>query len=115
MSCHTDASFAHIAGKFRALDQLQRGWVWPNRPADHSLDITATVKTADGNSVSGRVTQISDFRITVTDADGQSHAIERGPGVDVQVKDPLAPHQALLMTLTNADMHNVTAYLETLK
>jgi mono/diheme cytochrome c family protein len=115
MSCHTDASFAHIAGKFRSPDQLQRGWIWPNRPADHSLDVTAIVKTPDGATVSGRVVQISDFRVTLTDTGGQNHVIDRGPGVDVEVHDPLAPHQAMLMTLKNDDMHNVTAYLETLK
>ena len=31
------------------------------------------------------------------------------------MKDPLAPHQAMIMTLKNDDLHNVTAYLETLK
>jgi len=31
------------------------------------------------------------------------------------MKDPLAPHQAMIMTLKNDDMHHVTAYLETLK
>jgi hypothetical protein len=41
--------------------------------------------------------------------------VERGAGVDVQMKDPLAPHQAMIMTLQNDDMHNVTAYLETLR
>jgi hypothetical protein len=37
------------------------------------------------------------------------------PGVNIQMKDPLAPHQAMIVTLKNGDMHNVTAYLETLK
>jgi len=115
MSCHTEANFDHIAAKFRSPDQLQRGWVWPNRPADNSLAITATVKTADGATLSGRLTQISDFRVTLMDRDGKSHVIERGPGVDVQTKDPLAPHQKMFTTLKNDDMHNVTAYLETLK
>ena len=115
MSCHTAGTFAHIASKFRSPDQLQRGWVWPARPADNSLAITATVKTADGATFSGRVTQVSDFRITMVDEGGQTHVIERGAGVDVQMNDPLAPHQAMIMTLTNEDMHNVTAYLETLK
>jgi cytochrome c oxidase cbb3-type subunit III len=115
MSCHTTATFAHIASKFRSPDQLQRGWIWPTRPADNSLAITATVKTADGATVTGRVTQVSDFRITLVDGAGQTQVIEREPGVDVQMSDPLAPHQAMIMTLTNEDMHNVTAYLETLK
>jgi mono/diheme cytochrome c family protein len=114
-SCHSAAAFAHIASKYRSPDQLQRGWVWPARPADNSLAITATVKTADGAIISGRVTQLSDFRIALLDSDGRTHVIERGTGVDVRMKDPLAPHQAMIMTLKNEDMHNVTAYLETLQ
>jgi cytochrome c oxidase cbb3-type subunit 3 len=115
MSCHTPDSFAHIAGKFRSPDQLQRGWIWPSRSSAVSLAVTATVKTTDGATISGRVTQISDFRITLLDADGRKHAIEREPGVEIEIKDPLAPHQQLIMTLANDDMHNVTAWLETLK
>jgi len=115
MSCHTAATFAHIASKFRSPDQLQRSWIWPARPADNSLAITATVKTQQGTTISGRVTQVSDFRITLVSADGQTHAIDRGPGVDLQMSDPLAPHQVLVNSLKNDDMHNVTAYLETLK
>jgi mono/diheme cytochrome c family protein len=115
VSCHKAGSFDHIGGKYRSADQLQHDWVWPNRPNDNSLAITADVKTADGNTISGRVTQISDFKITVVDSEGKTHAIERQPGVVVQVKDPLAPHQAMIKTLKNSDLHNVTAYLETLK
>jgi cytochrome c oxidase cbb3-type subunit 3 len=58
---------------------------------------------------------MSDFRITVVDATGQTHEIERKPGVTVQIEDPLAAHAEMIGTLTNDDMHNVTAYLETLK
>jgi cytochrome c oxidase cbb3-type subunit III len=115
MSCHTAATFDHIASKFRSPDQLQRGWLWPARPADQSLAITATVKTAAGATISGRVIQVSDFRITITDSDGQTHVIKRAPGVEVQMKDPLAPHQTMIEALRNDDMHNVTAYLDTLK
>lgn len=115
MSCHTAATFAHIASKYRSPDQLQRAWIWPAQSTDNSLAITATVKTADGATISGRVTQVSDFRITLVDGDGQTHVIDRLPGVDVSFRNPLAPHQAMIMTLKNDDMHNVTAYLETLK
>jgi cytochrome c oxidase cbb3-type subunit 3 len=115
MSCHRADTFAHIASKYHSPDQLQRGWIWPTRPADNSLAITATVKTADGATLSGRVTQISDFRITLVDRDQQTHVVTRGPGVDVTLNDPLAAHQAIVMSLKNDDMHNVTAYLETLK
>lgn len=115
MACHTEETFAHIASKFRAPDQLQRGWIWPARGADERLAITATVKSPEGATVTGRVTQVSDFRITVVDSAGRTHAIDREEEVAVEMKDPLAPHQQMIMTLGNDDMHNVTAYLETLK
>ncbi|MGB6692435.1 MAG: c-type cytochrome [Terracidiphilus sp.] len=115
MSCHMAETFAHIAGKFRSPDQLQRGWIWPSRAGDAVLAPTAIVKTAEGATIAGRVTQVSDFRITIVDRAGQTHVIDREPGVEVEMKDPLAPHQEMIMTLTNEDMHNVTAYLDTLK
>jgi mono/diheme cytochrome c family protein len=109
-SCHTVGAFDHIASKFRSPEQLQRNWVWPAREAS----ITAYVKTPSG-AISGRVTQISDFRITLRDASGKAHSIDRTPNVAVHLNDPLAGHQEIVMTLANDDMHNVTAYLETLK
>jgi cytochrome c oxidase cbb3-type subunit 3 len=115
MSCHTADSFSHIASKFRSPDQLQRGWVWPTRPADNSLAITATVKTTEGATLTGRVTQVSDFRIALVDSNGQTHILDRSPSVKIEMKDPLSPHEAMTITLKNDDLHNVTAYLETLK
>jgi len=116
MTCHNAETFAHLASRFRSPDQLQRGWIWPEGLRnDGSLAITATVKTPDGGTISGRVTQVSDFRITLVDSFGQTHVIDRDPGVEVEMKDPLAAHEAMIPSLTNEDMHNVTAYLETLK
>jgi cytochrome c oxidase cbb3-type subunit 3 len=115
MSCHTTDTFAHIATRFHSPEQLQRSWIWPSRSSSASLAVTAVVKTPAGAAISGRVTQISDFLITLLDADGRKHAIEREPGVEVEIKDPLTPHQQMILTLTNDYMHNVTAWLETLK
>jgi len=110
MSCHTAETFAHIASKFRSPEQLQRNWIWPA----HDAEITANVKRS-GEMIAGRVTRISDFRITLVDRSGETHTIDRGPVVEVQIKDQLAAHQEMVMTLANDDMHNVTAYLVTLK
>lgn len=110
LSCHTAETFAHIASKYHSPEQLQRNWIWPARDAN----ITANVKMSSG-TISGRVTQVSDFRIMLVDRSGETRTIDRSPGVDVQISDPLAAHQKMLMTLANDDMHNVTAYLETLK
>jgi cytochrome c oxidase cbb3-type subunit III len=110
MSCHTRETFAHIASQFRSPEQLQRYWIWPAR----ARNITANVRTEDG-LISGRVTEMSDFRITLVDGSGETRTIDYGPGVEAQINDPLAAHQKMVMTLGNDDMHNVTAYLETLK
>ena len=110
MSCHKTETFSHIGSKFRSPEQLQRNWIWPS----HSAYMTANVKTS-GGSISGRVIQISDFRLTVASESGKTQTIQRGPDVEVKIDDPLVAHQRMLMTLANDDMHNVTAYLETLK
>lgn len=110
MSCHTTETFAHIASKFHSPEQLQRNWIWPGRDENMSAKIEKS-----GVTISGRVTQISDFRITVVDKSGEMHTIDRGPGVEVEISDRLAAHQELVRTLANDDMHNVTSYLETLK
>ena len=115
MSCHTTETFAHIASRFRSPEQLQRGWIWPSRSGNDRLAVTASVKMPDGATISGRVTQVSDFRVTLVDGAGQTHVVERQPGVEVKISDPLAAHQQLILTLTNDEMHNVTAYLDTLK
>lgn len=110
MACHTAETFAHIASNYRSPEQLQRNWIWPAR----GKAFTAQVKTA-GSTISGRVTQISDFRISLVTESGEAKSIDRGPGVAVQINDPLRAHERIVMTLGNDDMHNVTAYLETLK
>lgn len=115
MSCHTEETFAHIASRFRSPEQLQRGWIWPSRAGNEKLAVTATVKMPDGETITGRVAQVSDFRITIMDGEARKRVIERRPGVDVAIHDPLAAHNAFIGTLTNDDMHNVSAWLESLK
>ena len=129
MRCHGAETFAHLGSRFRSPEQLQKGWIWPARSmkatssragsetnaGDDPLAMTATVKLPRGGAIAGRVTQVSDFRITLVDGAGQTHAIELVPGVQVAMKDPLTAHEEMIQTLSNEDMHNVTAYLETLK
>jgi cytochrome c oxidase cbb3-type subunit III len=122
LSCHTAETFAHIGSRYRSPEQLQKGWIWPSKslhPAKDAgpdpLAVMATLKMPDGAAITGRVTQVSDFHITLVDSSGQKHGIDLSPGVSVEMKDPLAAHQEMIQTLANSDMHDVTAYLETLK
>jgi cytochrome c oxidase cbb3-type subunit 3 len=109
-ACHSAETFAHIGSRFSSADQLQRYWIWPAR----SREVRASVKTQKG-SATGRLAQISDFRVALVDGSGETLTFARGPGVEVQVDDPLEAHQQMLTSLANDDMHNVTAYFETLK
>ena len=110
MGCHAAGTFAHVASRYRSPEQLQRGWIWPVGKSA----VTAEVKTPEG-IITGRVVQISDFRITLVNGSGETIRVERGRGMEVHLKDPLGAHEQMLQTLANDDMHNVTAYLETQK
>jgi len=79
-------------------------------------DVLVTVRPASGPEVQGRLERIDDFSVTLLLKDGTRRTFRRrgdAPAVDVQ--DPLAGHLALLESYTDRDIHNVTAYLVTLK
>ena len=46
---------------------------------------------------------------------GATRTFERTPALKVEKNDPLAAHRALLDTITDKNIHDVVAYLETLK
>ena len=65
--------------------------------------------------VSGALGRIDDFVVSLTTAGGEYRSFRITPRTKVEVNDPLAPHKELLRTYTDADIHNVTAFLATLK
>ena len=69
-----------------------------------------------GEPVAGDVLYLSDFHVTIKDASGRRHTFaRRGEVPKVEIVDPLHAHLAHLRTLTDRDMHDLTAYLSTLK
>ena len=77
---------------------------------------TVTVTLRTGQTVEGKLDQIDDFIVSLTDADGNYHSYPRqGDSPKVVVKDPLQPHLDMLRTFKDDDIHNLTAYLVTLK
>ena len=74
-----------------------------------------TVTRPSGAAVNGTLVRIDTFNVTLRDASGEYRSFSRAPGVNVEVRDPLAAHHALLDQYTDADIHNVVTYLETLK
>lgn len=113
LSCHSLGSdLRGLAAKWRPVD-LQRYWIMPPR-TEGNRAITATVRSPRG-SWQGRVQQIDDFRIVLGADSGPPVVIARDADVEVELHDPLAPHVAMIGNVTDSDMINVTAYLETLK
>ena len=72
----------------------------------------------DGSSVHGTLRRIDDFNVSLMTAQGQylSFARQGAQGArTVEVDDPLQWHRQMLTQYTDQDMHDVTAYLATLK
>jgi cytochrome c oxidase cbb3-type subunit 3 len=76
---------------------------------------TVTVTPASGAPIQGPLVNIDDFTVTVAMPDGTLRTIRRDERTKVDVKDPLDAHRALWPTLGDKDMHDVTAYLVTVK
>jgi cytochrome c oxidase cbb3-type subunit III len=116
-ACHSPTGdLAGIAKKYDAV-MLQSRFLYPRpRPGEPPLPRPqVTVVTASGQSVSGTLEYLDDFDVALRDASGDYHSFSRDAHVKVEVRDPLAAHAELLKKYTDADMHNVLAYLETLK
>jgi cytochrome c oxidase cbb3-type subunit III len=78
--------------------------------------VTVAVTTADGQRMEGRLDRIDDFIVTLTPADGMQRTFRRvGDVPKVEITDPLAGHKRLFLQYTDKDIHDVTAYLVTLK
>lgn len=78
--------------------------------------LTITVTLADGQKFTGVPVSVDDFHVAFRDMSGTYHSFDRNNGYPkVEVHNPLEPHWELLKHLTDDEMHNVTAYLVTLK
>ncbi len=77
---------------------------------------TVTVTLPSGEKVEGRLDRIDDFVVALTTADGTRRSFStNGDTPKVEIHDPLQPHKDLLRVYSDTDIHNVTAYLVTLK
>jgi cytochrome c oxidase cbb3-type subunit III len=116
-SCHSPTGdLAGIANKYDAVT-LQSRFLYPRpRPRDaQPVRSEVTVRLASGQSVSGTLEYLDDFDVALRDASGDYHSFSRDARVKIEIHDPLAGHAELLKKYTDADMHNLLAYLVTLK
>jgi cytochrome c oxidase cbb3-type subunit III len=121
-SCHSaTGDLAKIGSTVTDPKALQTRWVGAgrrsNRRSSGSAAPPATVSvTLPSGKVEGALVHIDNFLVTVKLPDGSVQSYRRDGDVPaVEVHDPLQAHRDLLAEYTDKDIHNVTAYLVTLK
>ena len=91
-----------------------RGGFFPQANKEVPIKVTVTPKA--GKPITGALVSISDFDVTLIDDSGVRRTFARDGDVPkVTLEDPLQGHIALLSKLTDKDIHDLTAYLVTLK
>ena len=118
-SCHSIAGDLAGIGEKYDPPVLQSLWLNPLRRRGASGSRTArtvTVTPTSGPPISGTLERIDEFNVTLRDASGASRSFSIDNDVPrVEIHDPLEAHFDLYRRLTDADIHNVTAYLATIK
>jgi mono/diheme cytochrome c family protein len=115
-TCHSaTGDLAGIATRVTPPVNLQQRFLFPSLTRGGAKRVEVTVTPAGGRAVSGTLARIDSFYVSLRDEAGEYQTFRRAANVKVEVRDPLAAHHELLDQYTDADMHNVLAYLETLK
>ena len=122
-SCHsTTGDLAHVATKYEPAE-LQRRMLYPapnlidvflGRAVTPPAPTKVTVQLASGEQVSGTLDHLDEFTVAMHDSAHWYRSFPR-ESVTVDVRDPRAAHDELLPKYTDQEMHDVLAYLETLK
>jgi cytochrome c oxidase cbb3-type subunit 3 len=126
-SCHSPAGdLQGVGSRLPEAKMLQNHWLTGGaggrggrgRGAGGSppKPITVVVTMPSGEKAEGALVRIDDFLVTLRQPDGTVRSIRRDGAVPkVDITDPLQAHRALLAEYSDKDMHDVTAYLATLK
>jgi cytochrome c oxidase cbb3-type subunit 3 len=109
-TCHSPTGdLDKVATKYSAVD-LEAHMLYP----DTQKKSIAVVTLPSGEQIKGPLVHADDFMVSLRDSSGWYHSFSRD-AVKVELQDPLVAHSEMLGKLTQADMHNLFAYLETLK
>ncbi len=121
--CHsTTGDFAGIGRKYDPVN-LQQRLVFPMAGAGGRgrggppppPTSTVTISGPGRETVGGTLLELDEFIVSYRDANGLVRSVRRAPGVVVEVKNRFKRHIEMLDTLTDDQMHDLVAYLETLK
>ena len=95
---------------------IQQRFLFPHtvRRPDAKV-VTVTVTTESGETIAGPLERMDDFNVSLRDGNGTYRTVRRTPGTKVVKTDPFEAHVALLSRITDQNIHDVVAYLESLK
>jgi cytochrome c oxidase cbb3-type subunit III len=116
--CHSPTGDLAGIGKRLEPVNLQQRFLFPHtarRQGPGAKVVTVTVTTESGETFAGDLDRMDDFNVSWRDASGTYHSVRRTPGTRVVKTDPFTAHVALLPRITDKNMHDVVAYLESLK
>jgi mono/diheme cytochrome c family protein len=122
-SCHSaTGDLQGIATRIADPRLLQQSWLMPGSvvgrgapPPARPRPPAATVTLPSGEKIQGQLERVDDFVVAIKTSDGGRRSFRVTSGIQVSIADPLQAHRDLLRKYKDADIHNVTAYLGTLK
>lgn len=121
VQCHSaTGDLAGIGRRFEPV-ALQQRFLFPaaaaatRRPGPNARVVTVTVTTESGETLTGPLERMDDFTVSLRDAAGNYRSVRRTAGTRVVRSDPFAAHVQLLSRITDKNIHDVVAYLESLK
>ena len=111
--CHSaTGDLADVADRLEGLELLQR-MLNPRTSGKAVQAARATVTLPSGESVAGRLAFRDEFTIAIKDERGWQRSWPLR-SVKVAIDDPIDAHLEQIRRYSDADMHNVLAYLQTL-
>ena len=109
-TCHSPTGdLAHIGSKDQPLALTTAFLTPPAKP------LHVNVVLSSGQTVSGKLEYLDEFTVSLSDDSGAYHTWPRDYTKSVEVVDPLAAHKAMLPVYTDKEIHDLLAYLVTLK
>lgn len=117
-SCHSPTGdLKGIGTRLNDPRTLQQRWLNPAAGARGSQPKPTIVTVTQGTQkTQGSLVRIDDFTVTLTLGDGRQRTFRRdGDNPKVEIQDPYQAHKELFRVLEDKNIHDVTAYLVTLK
>jgi cytochrome c oxidase cbb3-type subunit III len=108
-SCHSPTGdLSGVASRFEGL-KLEERMLYPR-----GAKAKVTVTLNSGQSLSGELAYLDEFTVAMRDASGRYRSWRAGD-VKYTVDAPAEAHAELLAKYTDEDIHNLMAYLQTLR